>query len=213
MHLVVYSKGSLTFYTDGMFSTTYTICTDILFENTDSLEKLQNLVESKFEEIRNIDRSRPSFPGSLCSSEHTQVTNGSFTLAILTLLNSFHISCYRSTSSVSNLTHHDHIWCINVKHMNWLVWILFRLLSKQYQLKKVTSWRLYGPLLQAFIATRKGHAGILVILSGMKEMAHCFMSWRHWVGVVRPLHFYVNGFPSVSAKVTLGSSYMKTLIW
>ncbi|CAM8944316.1 unnamed protein product [Rhodiola kirilowii] len=47
MHLVVYSKGSL--------------------------DKLQNLVDNKFEEIRNIDRSRPNFPGPLCSSEHTQI--------------------------------------------------------------------------------------------------------------------------------------------
>ncbi|GLT40749.1 hypothetical protein SLA2020_148610 [Shorea laevis] len=47
MHLVVYSK--------------------------ESLDKIQSLVEDKFQEIRNSGRSFPSFPGQPCSSEHLQI--------------------------------------------------------------------------------------------------------------------------------------------
>ncbi|GLT96003.1 hypothetical protein SLE2022_136530 [Rubroshorea leprosula] len=47
MHLVVYSK--------------------------ESPDKIQSLVEDKFQEIRNSGRSFPSFPGQPCSSEHLQI--------------------------------------------------------------------------------------------------------------------------------------------
>ncbi|GLT96009.1 hypothetical protein SLE2022_136590 [Rubroshorea leprosula] len=47
MHLVVYSK--------------------------ESLDKIQSLVEDKFQEIRNSGRSFPSFPGQPCSLEHLQI--------------------------------------------------------------------------------------------------------------------------------------------
>ncbi|KAI8562238.1 hypothetical protein RHMOL_Rhmol03G0019100 [Rhododendron molle] len=47
MHLVVYAK--------------------------EGLDKIQSMVEYKFQEIRNIDRNCPSFPGHPCSSEHLQV--------------------------------------------------------------------------------------------------------------------------------------------
>ncbi|GLT96021.1 hypothetical protein SLE2022_136700 [Rubroshorea leprosula] len=47
MHLVVYSK--------------------------ESLDKIQSLVEDKFQEIGNSGRSFPSFPGQPCSSEHLQI--------------------------------------------------------------------------------------------------------------------------------------------
>ncbi|GKV27575.1 hypothetical protein SLEP1_g36735 [Rubroshorea leprosula] len=47
MHLVVYAK--------------------------ESLDKIQSLVEDKFQEIRNSDRSLPSFPGQPCTSEHLQI--------------------------------------------------------------------------------------------------------------------------------------------
>uniref|UniRef100_A0A5B7AKQ5 Putative Insulinase (Peptidase family M16) family protein isoform 1 n=1 Tax=Davidia involucrata TaxID=16924 RepID=A0A5B7AKQ5_DAVIN len=47
MHLVVYTK--------------------------ESLDKTQILVENKFQEIRNIDRSCPRFPGQPCTSEHLQI--------------------------------------------------------------------------------------------------------------------------------------------
>ncbi|GLT88210.1 hypothetical protein SLE2022_062450 [Rubroshorea leprosula] len=47
MHLVVYAK--------------------------ESLDKIQSLVEDKFQEIRNSDRSFPSFPGRPCTSEHLQI--------------------------------------------------------------------------------------------------------------------------------------------
>ncbi|MBA0759774.1 hypothetical protein Gotri_022609 [Gossypium trilobum] len=47
MHLVVYSK--------------------------ESLDKIQCLVEDKFQEIRNSDRSRFQFPGQPCTSEHLEV--------------------------------------------------------------------------------------------------------------------------------------------
>ncbi|GKV32550.1 hypothetical protein SLEP1_g41146 [Rubroshorea leprosula] len=47
MHLVVYSK--------------------------ESLDKIQSLVEDRFQEIRNSGRSFPSFPGQPCSSEHLQI--------------------------------------------------------------------------------------------------------------------------------------------
>ncbi|THF95846.1 hypothetical protein TEA_024497 [Camellia sinensis var. sinensis] len=39
----------------------------------ESVDKIQSLVESKFQEIRNIDRSYPCFPGHPCTSEHLQV--------------------------------------------------------------------------------------------------------------------------------------------
>ncbi|XP_022743488.1 insulin-degrading enzyme-like 1, peroxisomal isoform X2 [Durio zibethinus] len=47
MHLVVYSKGSL--------------------------DKIQSMVEDKFQEIRNSDRSCFQFPGQPCTSEHLQI--------------------------------------------------------------------------------------------------------------------------------------------
>ncbi|KAL6987137.1 Insulin-degrading enzyme-like 1, peroxisomal, variant 2 [Sarracenia purpurea var. burkii] len=47
MHLVVYAK--------------------------ESLDKIQSLVETKFQEIRNIDRSYPCFPNHPCTSEHLRV--------------------------------------------------------------------------------------------------------------------------------------------
>ncbi|KAJ9181087.1 hypothetical protein P3X46_009254 [Hevea brasiliensis] len=47
MHLVIYSK--------------------------ESLDKIQSLVEDKFQEIRNNDRSFLSFPGQPCTSEHLQI--------------------------------------------------------------------------------------------------------------------------------------------
>ncbi|KAE8733430.1 hypothetical protein F3Y22_tig00001290pilonHSYRG00001 [Hibiscus syriacus] len=47
MHLVVYSK--------------------------ENLDKIQSLVEDKFQEIRNSDRSRFQFPGQPCTSEHLQI--------------------------------------------------------------------------------------------------------------------------------------------
>ncbi|GFY98227.1 insulinase (Peptidase family M16) family protein [Actinidia rufa] len=47
MHLVVYAK--------------------------ESLDKIQSQVESKFQEIRNIDRSYPHFPGHPCTSDYLQV--------------------------------------------------------------------------------------------------------------------------------------------
>ncbi|PSS15673.1 Insulin-degrading enzyme-like 1, peroxisomal [Actinidia chinensis var. chinensis] len=47
MHLVVYAK--------------------------ESLDKIQSLVETKFQEIRNIDRSYPHFPGHPCTSDYLQV--------------------------------------------------------------------------------------------------------------------------------------------
>ncbi|XP_052172823.1 insulin-degrading enzyme-like 1, peroxisomal [Diospyros lotus] len=39
----------------------------------DSLDKIQSLVESKFQQIRNIDRNYPHFPGHPCTPEHLQV--------------------------------------------------------------------------------------------------------------------------------------------
>ncbi|KAH8506557.1 hypothetical protein H0E87_013388 [Populus deltoides] len=39
----------------------------------ESLDKIQSLVEEKFQEIRNNDRSCFSFPGQPCSSEHLQI--------------------------------------------------------------------------------------------------------------------------------------------
>ncbi|KAG6771274.1 hypothetical protein POTOM_022622 [Populus tomentosa] len=39
----------------------------------ESLDKIQSLVEDKFQEIRNNDRSCFSFPGQPCSSEHLQI--------------------------------------------------------------------------------------------------------------------------------------------
>ncbi|KAM0952033.1 putative insulysin [Dioscorea sansibarensis] len=39
----------------------------------ESLEKLQNLVESKFTDVLNIERSKICFPGQPCSSEHLQI--------------------------------------------------------------------------------------------------------------------------------------------
>ncbi|KAM0952031.1 putative insulysin [Dioscorea sansibarensis] len=39
----------------------------------ESLEKLQNLVESKFKDVLNIERSKICFPGQPCSSEHLQI--------------------------------------------------------------------------------------------------------------------------------------------
>ncbi|GLT74479.1 hypothetical protein SLA2020_462740 [Shorea laevis] len=47
MHLVVYAK--------------------------ESLDKIQSLVEDKFQEIKNSDRSFPSLPGQPCTSEHLQI--------------------------------------------------------------------------------------------------------------------------------------------
>ncbi|CAI9301344.1 unnamed protein product [Lactuca saligna] len=39
----------------------------------ESLDKIENRVLSKFQEIRNIDRIHPSFPGQPCTPEHLQV--------------------------------------------------------------------------------------------------------------------------------------------
>ncbi|XP_071716303.1 insulin-degrading enzyme-like 1, peroxisomal [Rutidosis leptorrhynchoides] len=39
----------------------------------DSLDKIESSVLNKFEEIRNIDRSEPIFPGQPCTSEHLQI--------------------------------------------------------------------------------------------------------------------------------------------
>ncbi|MBA0642158.1 hypothetical protein Goklo_026596, partial [Gossypium klotzschianum] len=39
----------------------------------ESLDKIQCLVEDKFQEIRNSDRSRFQFPGQPCTSEHLEI--------------------------------------------------------------------------------------------------------------------------------------------
>ncbi|KAH7661765.1 Insulysin protein [Dioscorea alata] len=39
----------------------------------ESLDKLQNLVESNFKDVLNIDRAKNCFPGHPCSSEHLQI--------------------------------------------------------------------------------------------------------------------------------------------
>jgi insulysin len=39
----------------------------------ESLDSLQNLVENKFSDIRNVGRKPFSFPGRPCTSEHLQV--------------------------------------------------------------------------------------------------------------------------------------------
>ncbi|MBA0706057.1 hypothetical protein Golax_018198 [Gossypium laxum] len=41
--------------------------------DSESLDKIQCLVEDKFQEIRNSDRSHFQFPGQPCASEHLQV--------------------------------------------------------------------------------------------------------------------------------------------
>lgn len=40
---------------------------------SEKLDKIQGLVEEKFKEIRNIDRSCLRFTGEPCTSEHLQV--------------------------------------------------------------------------------------------------------------------------------------------
>jgi insulysin len=40
---------------------------------SEKLDKIQGLVEDKFKDIRNIDRSCLRFPGEPCTSEHLQV--------------------------------------------------------------------------------------------------------------------------------------------
>jgi secreted Zn-dependent insulinase-like peptidase len=39
----------------------------------ESLDSLQNLVENKFSDIRNVERKPFSFPGHPCTREHLQV--------------------------------------------------------------------------------------------------------------------------------------------
>lgn len=43
------------------------------WKTSESLDKIQILAEDKFQEITNKDRSRFSFPGQPCTSEHLQV--------------------------------------------------------------------------------------------------------------------------------------------
>lgn len=50
---------------------------------SDSLDKAQTLVQNKFQEIRNIDRSGPCFAGQPCTSEHLQVSEQSYLIVML----------------------------------------------------------------------------------------------------------------------------------
>ncbi|KAI3750269.1 hypothetical protein L2E82_20902 [Cichorium intybus] len=46
---------------------------NLVIYTKESLDKIESSVLSKFQEIRNIDRIRPSFPGQPCTSEHLQI--------------------------------------------------------------------------------------------------------------------------------------------
>jgi insulysin len=79
MHLVVYGKGFhraiLPFFLHCITSYSHLKSFPLLMfvAIAENLDSLQNLVENKFSDIRNVGRKPFSFPGRPCTSEHLQV--------------------------------------------------------------------------------------------------------------------------------------------
>lgn len=75
MQLVVYAKGATIAYPFSYLNSQYLLFLILIFVNwnVENLDDIQNLVESKFETVRNISRNPFDFSGEPCSSEHLQV--------------------------------------------------------------------------------------------------------------------------------------------
>lgn len=76
MHLVVYTNGTRSFLvSDASVAVLEITLNTIIYSRIflESLDKIQNLVEEKFSDIRNTDRSYFRSPGQPCKSNHLQV--------------------------------------------------------------------------------------------------------------------------------------------
>jgi insulysin len=79
MQLVVYGKGSpsncsvFPYKLYAVKTFFWLFCFSYLLYFADSLDNLQNLVENKFCDIRDVGRKPFSFPGHPCTPEHLQV--------------------------------------------------------------------------------------------------------------------------------------------
>lgn len=75
MHLVIYSKGNRLALSLGLCGLGVLNCMNLLsWIGLDGLDKSESLVRSKFQEIRNTDRSCIRFTGQPCDSESLQVS-------------------------------------------------------------------------------------------------------------------------------------------